>query len=594
MFALSKVLRRSQSLRLGACNAVYSKLDIPLGERNIAIESNALIHDKHEALPRFYELSWSSSTGRRSLSSDAGAKTTGDDDDLEDKNVDLATPNETSSDSEDGEEFSGDEGDIEGAELELHVPESKRPSEMFKAIVSVSGLSVGSALDKWVEQGKDTNRKEFESAMLQLRKRRMFGRALQMTEWLDENKQFEMEERDYACRLDLISKVRGWYKGEAYIKTIPESFRGELVYRTLLANHVATSNVRTAEAVFNKMKDLGFPLSTFTCNQMLILYKRVDKKKIADVLLLLEKENLKPNLNTYKILIDTKGSSNDITGMEQIVETMKSEGVELDLRARALIARHYASAGLKEKAEKVLKEMEGESLEENRHMCKDLLSVYGYLQREDEVRRVWKICEENPRYNEVLAAILAFGKIDKVKDAEAVFEKVLKMSHRVSSNVYSVLLRVYVDHKMVSEGKDLVKQMSDSGCNIGALTWDAVIKLYVEAGEVEKAESSLSKAIQSKHIKPLMSSFMYLMHEYVRKGDVHNTEKIFQRMKQAGYQSRFWAYQTLIQAYVNAKAPAYGMKERMKADNIFPNKRLAAQLAKADPFKKTPLSDLLD
>jgi hypothetical protein len=179
MFALSKVLRRSQSLRLGACNAVYSKLDIPLGERNIAIESNALIHDKHEALPRFYELSWSSSTGRRSLSSDAGAKTTGDDDDLEDKNVDLATPDETSSDSEDGEEFSGDEGDIEGAELELHVPESKRPSEMFKAIVSVSGLSVGSALDKWVEQGKDTNRKEFESAMLQLRKRRMFGRALQ-------------------------------------------------------------------------------------------------------------------------------------------------------------------------------------------------------------------------------------------------------------------------------------------------------------------------------------------------------------------------------------------------------------------------------
>jgi pentatricopeptide repeat protein len=147
---------------------------------------------------------------------------------------------------------------------------------------------------------------------------------------------------------------------------------------------------------------------------------------------------------------------------------------------------------------------------------------------------------------------------------------------------------------MVSEGKDLVKQMSDSGCNIGALTWDAVIKLYVEAGEVEKAESSLSKAIQSKQIKPLMSSFMYLMHEYVRRGDVHNTEKIFQRMKQAGYQSRFWAYQTLIQAYVNAKAPAYGMKERMKADNIFPNKRLAAQLAKADPFKKTPLSDLLD
>lgn len=415
-----------------------------------------------------------------------------------------------------------------------------------------------------------------------------------MTEWLDEHKQFELEERDYASRLDLISKVRGLHKGEVYIKRVPESFRGELVYRTLLSNYAATSNVRKAEEVFKKMKDLGFPLSTFACDQMLILYKRVNKKKIADVLLLMEKETLKPSLNTYKILIDTKGLSNDITGMEKIMETMKSEGVELDLRAQFIIARNYASAGLKEKAEKLLKEIEGESLEENRHVCKDLLSIYGFLQNADEVTRIWKICEENPRYNESLAAILAFGKIDKVKEAEAVFEKMLKMAHRVSSNVYSVLLKVYVDHKMVSEGKDLVKQMSDSGCNMGALTWDAVIKLYVEAGEVEKAESSLSKATQSKQIKLLMSSFMYVMDEYVKRGDVHNTEKNFQRMKQAGYQSRFRTYQALIQAYANAKAPAYGMNDRMKADNIFPNKGLAAQLAKVDPFKKTPLSDLLD
>ncbi|XP_010459086.1 PREDICTED: pentatricopeptide repeat-containing protein At1g15480, mitochondrial-like [Camelina sativa] len=592
MFALSRVLRRSQSLRLGAYSAVYSKLDVPLGEKNVAFELNALIHDKCVAFPRFYELSRNSSMGRRSLSSDAGAKTAGEEDE-------HANPNQTSGDTEDEGDFSGDEGDIEGSELELLVPDSeagkivvgKRSSELFEAIVSVSGVAVGSALDKWVEEGKEINRTEFTNAMLQLRKRRMYGRALQMTEWLDENKQFELEERDYASRLDLISKVRGLYKGEVYIKRIPESFREELVYRTLLANYAATSNVKKAEEVFSKMKDLGFPLSTFACDQMLILYKRVNKKKIADVILLMEKENLKPSLNTYKILIDT---ANNITGMEQIVETMKSEGVELDLRAQSIIARNYASAGLKDKAEKMLKEMEGESLEENRYVCKDLLSVYGSLQRADEVARIWKICEEKPRYQESLAAILAFGKIDKVKEAEAVFEKILKMGHRVSSNFYSVLLKVYVDHKMVSKGKDLVKQMSDSGCNIGALTWDAVIKLYVEAGEVEKAESSLSKATQSKKIKPLMSSFMHVMDEYVKRGDVHNTEKIFQTMKQVGYQSRFRTYQSLIQAYVNAKAPAYGMYDRMKADNVYPNKGLTALLAKADPFKKTPLSDLLD
>ncbi|KAL0704236.1 hypothetical protein Bca4012_070661 [Brassica carinata] len=601
MFALSKVVRRSQSLRLGVCNAVYySKLEVPLVERNGSVESNALIHDKHEAFSSSYELPWSYSTGRRSFSSDAGARSSGEEDEIES----LGTPDDTSGDREDGlqseEELSCDEADIEGAELELlseavKTPGSKRSSELFKAIVSVSGLSVASALDKWVGDGKEINRTEIANAMLQLRRRRMYGRALQLAEWLEEHKQYELEERDYASRLDLIAKVRGLYKGELYLERIPESFRGELVYRTLLANYASTSNVRKAEAVFNKMKDLGFPRTSYACDQMLMLYKRVDKKKIADMLSMMEKENLKPTLYTYKILIDAKGASNDISGMEEIVETMKSEGVEVDLRAKSIVARHYASAGLKEKAEKVLKEMEGESLLANRYVCKDLLSIYGSLQRADEVSRIWKICEaNNPFYKESLAAILAFGKINKVKEAEAVFEKSVKMGHRVSSGMYSVLLRVYVDHKMVSEGKDLVKRMVDSGCNIGALTWDALIRLYVEAGEVEKADASLSKATQLKQIKPLMSSFMYVMDEYARKGDVHNTEKIFHWMRQSGYHSRFRQFQSLIRAYVNAKAPAYGMKDRMKADNVFPNRGLAVLLANADPFKKTPLSDLLD
>lgn len=65
-------------------------------------------------------------------------------------------------------------------------------------------------------------------------------------------------------------------------------------------------------------------------------------------------------------------------------------------------------------------------------------------------------------------------------------------------------------------------------------------------------------------------------------------------MRQDGYVSRFRQFQTLIQAYIKAKAPAYGIRERMKADNIFPNKALAAELVHVDPFRKTTVSDLLD
>lgn len=161
-----------------------------MGERNGSFESNALIiHEQHEAFPSFHERSWSSSTGRRSFSSDAGAKSAGEEEDL---NSDLESPNETSD--SDGE-LSGDEDDIEGAELELHVPDSeagkltasKRSSELFQAIVAFSGVSVGSALDKWVEEGKEINRTEIANAMLQLRRRRMYGRAMQVYLLLNKN-----------------------------------------------------------------------------------------------------------------------------------------------------------------------------------------------------------------------------------------------------------------------------------------------------------------------------------------------------------------------------------------------------------------------
>jgi len=116
----------------------------------------------------------------------------------------------------------------------------------------------------------------------------------------------------------------------------------------------------------------------------------------------------------------------------------------------------------------------------------------------------------------------------------------------------------------------------------------------VEAGEVEKADSILQKAAQHNQLKPMFSSYMTIMEQYAKRGDVHNTEKAFHRMRRAGYAGRMRQFQALIQAYINAKAPAYGIKDRMKADNVFPNRALAAQLVHVDAFRKTAMSDLLD
>ncbi|XP_019162110.1 PREDICTED: pentatricopeptide repeat-containing protein At1g80270, mitochondrial-like [Ipomoea nil] len=576
-----------------------------------------VVSDRCLPVNRFYRMGHSapiSFKGSYGFSSQAvGTRSSGEEDDKLDGIPELESP--TASDpiqdgnanNDDGlvsepehiDEDSDDEG-AEGSQSELgdtmtRISQKKAPySEIVKAILAAFPLSVSSVMDKWVEEGKELTRADIKMAMLGLRKMRMYVAALKLSEWLKSSKHIDFTDRDYASQVDLIAKVSGLRNAEALVQKLPKSFRSEIVYRTLLANCVSVFDVNKSEEVFKLMKDLKLPISCFTCNQLLLLYKRTDKKKIADVLLLMEKENVKPNRSTYKILMDAKGESNDITGMEQVFETMKAEGIEPDIRTKGSLARHYISGGLQEKAETVLKEMETDDVAGNSLAYTILLPLYAAIGKADEVRRIWQLCESNPRLSHYEAAIEAWGKLKMVDEAEAVFDMMVNKYQNLSSKRYSALLNVYANNKMLDKGMELVKQMTENGCHMGPPTWDSIIKLYIQAGEVEKAESVLNKAAKHARVKPMFRSYIVIMDQYAKRGDIHNSEKVFHRMRQAGFTSQFRLYQALIRAYMNAKAPAYGMKERMKADKVFPNKELAAMLSQVDPFRKTAVSEILE
>lgn len=268
--------------------------------------------------------------------------------------------------------------------------------------------------------------------------------------------------------------------------------------------------------------------------------------------------------------------------------------IKYSLLLQAVLAWHYINGGLKEKAKVILQEIEGSDLKENRWACSVLLPLYASLGSVADVNRVWDVCKSNPQLDECIKAVDAYGKLKKVEEAEVAFDQMSKKFKRIPSRHYAAMLKVYANNKMLSKGKNLVKQMAESGCQIGPLTWDSLVKLYIDAGEVEKADSILRRAAEQNRVKPFFITYISIMDEYARRGDIHNAEKMFHRMRQDGYVSRLKQYHSLLRAYITAKAPAYGFKERLKADNVFPNKAMAEQLIQVDAFKKTAVSDLLD
>lgn len=140
---------------------------------------------------------------RHCLSSRAGARSSGEEDELEDGFSELESPPKIkpiqTADLEDDELFISDpltddddrdsagpsQNDLDLSETAVDVDET-RPlnrrahSELFQAIMSSPGLSIHNVLDKWVREGKDLNRSEISLTMFNLRKRRLYGRALQV------------------------------------------------------------------------------------------------------------------------------------------------------------------------------------------------------------------------------------------------------------------------------------------------------------------------------------------------------------------------------------------------------------------------------
>ncbi|CAN1173487.1 Pentatricopeptide repeat-containing protein At1g80270, mitochondrial [Linum perenne] len=121
------------------------------------------------------------------------------------------------------------------------------------------------------------------------------------------------------------------------------------------------------------------------------------------------------------------------------------------------MAKHYINGRHSVKVEAILKEIEGDNLKGEAKLCRVLLLLYAALGKADEVGRVWKVCEESsPQLEDCAAAIKAWGKLNRLEEAESAFELMEQKwgkQNLISSRQYSAMLNVYANNKMLKKGK---------------------------------------------------------------------------------------------------------------------------------------------
>ena len=196
---------RSQSGRIVVARACCAETDIL--RRNTEYgrhceEENHILGLCLLSKPYTYEptVSARSFLWSRNLSSQAGAKSSDGEDELEDGFSDLETHPESDKiedvvDKEDVDVSS--EGDVSELELdgtaesvlsedETELSDEKKAarsniaSALFRTFMETPRVAINSALDKWVSEGKPLGRADISLVMLDLRRRRFYGKALQV------------------------------------------------------------------------------------------------------------------------------------------------------------------------------------------------------------------------------------------------------------------------------------------------------------------------------------------------------------------------------------------------------------------------------
>ncbi|KAJ6884917.1 hypothetical protein NC652_031803 [Populus alba x Populus x berolinensis] len=355
-------------------------------------------------------------------------------------------------------------------------------------------------LEKWVQEGQVVTNSDLKHFIRKLRKIHRFSHALQISQWMSDQRGHNLSPGDVAVRLDLISKVHGLEQAVTYFNSVPESLRGLEVYGALLNCYAHYKHLEEAEATMRKMREMGFVRNVLSYNVMLNLYYQMGKyEKIQVLMQEMEKWGICFSNITYKILLNAYVATSNIEEIKKILMKMEADPlVSIDWYAYVVAANGYLKAGLIDKTLTMLWRSEqlisGKSA---RFACETLLSLYTAVGNKEQVYRVWNLYKTKGRSlnSSYLCMINSLLKLDDVDGAERIWEEWVSIVKCFDIRIPNLMVSTYSKKGLWEKAEAFVGKIVASGIKIEASTLDRLATGYHVGGQMLKASETIKKAI---------------------------------------------------------------------------------------------------
>ncbi|KAE8719945.1 Glutaredoxin S17 [Hibiscus syriacus] len=189
--------------------------------------------------------------------------------------------------------------------------------------------SVVAELEDWPKHGNNIRVGEIQRIIHDLRKRKRFTQALQVSEWMNRKGLCAFSPTEHAV---LISKVRGFASAESYFNKLKDQDKTDKTYGAILNCYERQQQTDKSLSHLRKM-ELGFASTALIYNDIMCLYTNTGQhEKVPDVMREM-KENVSPdNFSLTEKAIDAlkkserKLDNKDGTGYNHLISLYASLG----------------------------------------------------------------------------------------------------------------------------------------------------------------------------------------------------------------------------------------------------------------------------
>lgn len=384
---------------------------------------------------------------------------------------------------------------------------------------------------------------------------------------------------DQAIHLDLVAKAKGITAAENYFINLPEASKNHLSYGALLNCYCKELMVEEAEGLLEKMKELNLELSSMPYNSIMTLYTRTGQpEKVPAIIQEMKSSHIMLDSFSYNIWMRALAATSDTSGVERVVEEMKRDGrVAPDWTTYSNIASIYVDAGLFEKAEKALKELEKINARKNLSAYQILITLYGRTGNLLEVYRVWRSLRlAFPKTANIsyLNMIQALVKLKDLPGAEKCFKEWESGCTTYDMRIVNALIGAYAKEGSLEKAKDLRDRARRTrGAKPNAKTWEIFLDYYLQNGDVKLAAECVDNAISTgrgdgRKWVPSPETVRTMMGHFEQQKDVDGADGFLEILKKTEDPLEVTVFESLIRTYVAVGRKEPTMRRRLKMENV--------------------------